>query len=84
LTPTSLAAAKSANALRGLYSGLGQERGRIQWLHQLKELAAKPEQSLAPGCYLALLESAPFIEAGLRDARERKARTLVYGVQAKQ
>lgn len=51
-----------------------------EWLDEFEE---KPELYLAPGTYLAVLDAAPFNEPGLRNARQAKAKTLVYGIRAK-
>ncbi len=39
-----------------------------------------PAQYLMPGCYLAVLDSSPFVEAGLSNVKTRKAHSLVYGI----
>ena len=43
-----------------------------------------PEKFLRPGHYLATLKGAPFIESALANIRERRAKTLVYGIPAAQ
>jgi hypothetical protein len=37
-----------------------------------------------PGCYIAVLESNPFIEEGLRDAGQRKSESVVYGIMKRE
>jgi hypothetical protein len=54
------------------------------WLGGIKELAKDPQPYLAPGCYCATLEAAPFIEDGLRQARARKCRSVVLGILKEQ
>jgi hypothetical protein len=51
----------------------------MDWLEHYHEFTKHPELYLRPGCYLAALEDAPFIERGLRHG-ERKARSIVYGI----
>ena len=52
------------------------------WLGKLKAVEQNPQHYLMPGCYLAALDSSPFVEEGLKDVKTRKAHTLVYGVSA--
>ena len=35
-----------------------------------------------PNSYLAVLDGSPFVEEGLKNVKTRKARNLVYGIQA--
>jgi hypothetical protein len=46
----------------------------------LKQIEKQPEEALRPGTYLAVLESTPFVEEGLRGAKLLGARSLVLGV----
>jgi hypothetical protein len=39
-----------------------------------------PAAVLTPGCYVAVVEGAPFFEDGLRSAQNRKGRSVVFGV----
>jgi hypothetical protein len=50
------------------------------WLEAVAQFSASPEKHLRPGCYIALLEGAPFIEIGLKGADPTKCRSLVYGI----
>jgi hypothetical protein len=50
-------------------------------LAQANALAEKPEEWLAPGTYLAEIEAAPFNESILRNVRQMRGRTLVYGLR---
>jgi hypothetical protein len=46
-------------------------------------LAADPASRskwLRPGCYLAVLDSSPFIEEGIQGVGNRKVEALVYGI----
>jgi hypothetical protein len=64
-------AAGDAGTLRGLFES--------DWTTLYQRVTLGPGQFLRPGCYLAVLESAPFIEEALAGAR-RQARSLVYGL----
>jgi hypothetical protein len=61
-----------AEVLREVFTG--------DWLTLSKTLTARPEQFLRPGTYLAELEGAPFLEQGLRGARLRPGRSVVFGI----
>jgi hypothetical protein len=39
-----------------------------------------PATVLTPGCYVAVVDGAPFFEDGLRSAQTRKGRSVVFGV----
>jgi hypothetical protein len=71
LTPTEAQASGNAGTLRNLFES--------DWTTHFERVTKKPEAYLRPGCYVAALESAPFIEEILSGAR-RKARSLVYGI----
>lgn len=72
LKPTELKAAGVPGSLRETYSG--------DWLEKFKAIGNKPQQVLMPNSYLAVLNSAPFVEEGLKTVKTRTARNLVYGV----
>jgi hypothetical protein len=72
LEATRLQAAGGADYLRGM---LGAD-----WLTLWQEVERQPEQWLISNSYLALLNAAPFVEAGLKDVETRRARALVYGM----
>lgn len=50
------------------------------WYRLAKICADRPEDILRPGCYLAILEGAPFMEKGLSSAQLRPEPTAVLGV----
>jgi hypothetical protein len=66
---------------RGEVAGL-REAFRSEWWERIKQYKEKPLDALEAGCYLATLDSTPFLEEGLRGNVSRKALTIVYGVQA--
>lgn len=59
-----------------------REAFRSDWEHQIKQYSQRPLDVLEAGCYLAVLDSSPFLEEGLRGSVSRKALTVVYGIQA--
>ena len=61
--------------LRGLFTS-------GDWLGGMKAVERVPQQYLAPGCYLAVFDTSPFVEEGLKGVETRKGRSLVYGVSA--
>jgi len=66
---------------RGEVAGL-REAFRSEWWDRIKQYPQKPLDVLEAGCYLATLDSSPFLEEGLRGNVLRKALTVVYGIQA--
>lgn len=50
------------------------------WLERMQSIPRNPDRVLAPGTYLAVLDGAPFLEDGLRNAKTRKRRALVLGI----
>jgi hypothetical protein len=74
LTPINIQVAPSANSLRYLFSN-------ANWLDDFDNLEKNPRLSLHANCYLAVIDGSPFVEEGLRGARLKKARTLVYGIR---
>jgi hypothetical protein len=50
------------------------------WLRSAKALTDRPQEVLQPGTYLAVLDGAPFLEKGLRGARQRPGRSVVFGI----
>jgi hypothetical protein len=50
------------------------------WLKLVDTLSAKPEEYLRPGCYIAVLDSAPFLQPGISSATHRASRSVVFGV----
>ena len=59
-----------------------RQRFQSKWLDTIEKAPKEPERHLRAGHYLAVLDGAPFIEQGLSNLRERRARTLVYGIPA--
>lgn len=66
---------------RGEVAGL-REAFRSEWWDRIKQYPQKPLDVLEAGCYLATLDSSPFLEEGLRGTVSRKALAVVYGIQA--
>jgi hypothetical protein len=66
----------------GAASRLREAFGR-EWLSLVDELAAAPQDYLRPGCYIAVLDAAPFIAQGLASATPRRCRSVVFGIMAK-
>jgi hypothetical protein len=50
------------------------------WLIDMVPLTANPGAFLVPGCYVAVLDDAPFVEEGLRGASDRRGQSVVYGI----
>jgi hypothetical protein len=74
LSPSGGAVARPLN-LEGL-----RQAYRSDWFKHYQELTATPQNYLLPGCYIAVLDAAPFIEEGLRNAQTRAGRSVVYGI----
>lgn len=72
LKATELKASATTSKLRQAYNG--------DWLEEFKTFSNKPQEVLSPNSYLAVLNSAPFVEEGLKNVKTRNARNLVYGV----
>ena len=73
----------STNPLRVYRAGVSSLRGifaSTDWIKSIERLTTNPEQYLRPGCYIASLDAAPFIEEGLRKVREKKYSSIVYGI----
>src|SRR5262245_15115568 len=66
---------------RGEVAGL-REAFRSELWDRIKQYPQKPLEVLEAGCYLAKLDSSPFLEEGLRANVARRALTVVYGIQA--
>ena len=62
-----------ATGLRGIFAS-------NDWIKNIERLTTNPEQYLRPGCYIASLDAAPFIEEGLRKVREKRYSSIVYGI----
>ena len=48
------------------------------WIESIEHLKIDPEKYLRPGCYIACLDAAPFIEEGLPDVKEKRYSSIVY------
>ena len=59
--------------LRGIFAS-------EDWIQNIEHLKKAPENYLRPGCYIATLSSAPFIEEGLRKTTEKRYSSVVYGI----
>lgn len=70
----------SLTGSRAAGDDLREPLGDNDWLGKMKYIEQNAGQYLMPGCYLAVLDSSPFVEEGLKDVKTRKARTLVYGI----
>ena len=63
--------------LRGIFAS-------DNWLGTIERLKTEPEKYLRPGCYIATLETAPFIEKGLQKVSEERYSSVVYGILAEE
>jgi hypothetical protein len=72
LRPTGSQVALKLGALRQAYLR--------DWLSLVKQLEATPAEFLAPASYFAILDGAPFLEDGLRHAKQRQGRSAVLGI----
>lgn len=63
--------------LRGIFAS-------DDWLRAIEHLKTAPEEYLRPGCYIATLETSPFIEKGLQKVNEGRYSSAVYGILAEE
>ena len=66
-----------------IYSEIGGLRGIFaseNWIERIERLKSTPEKFLSPGCYIATLNTSPFIENGLRKTTMRNFSSIVYGI----
>lgn len=66
-----------------IHSEIGGMRGIYaseNWIERIERLKSKPEKFLSPGCYIATLNTSPFIENGLRNTTKRNFSSIVYGI----
>ena len=63
--------------LRGIFTS-------DDWIENIKRLKRSPEKYLRPGCYIATLDTSPFIEEGLRNVTDKQYRSVVYGILAEE
>ena len=66
---------EKAPSLRGIYAS-------ENWIESIEHLKINPQKYLRPGCYIATLEDAPFIEEGLGKVTEKRYSSVVYGILA--
>ena len=64
-------------SLRGVFAS-------ENWIENIEHLKINPQKYLRPGCYIAILEAAPFIEEGLRKVTEKRYSSVVYGILAEE
>ena len=69
--------AERISNLRGIFAS-------DDWLKAIEHLKTEPEEYLRPGCYIATLETAPFIEKGLQKVSEERYSSTIYGILAKE
>jgi hypothetical protein len=51
-----------------------------EWLRQADAFRGQGAHTLQPGCYVAILDGAPFTEVGLRDPQSHKGTSVVFGI----
>ena len=66
-----------STSLRGIFAS-------ENWIENIEHLKIAPQKYLRPGCYIATLEAAPFIEEGLRHVTEKRYSSVVYGILAEE
>lgn len=69
--------AERISNLRGIFAS-------DDWLKAIEHLKTKPEEYLRPRCYIASLETSPFIEKGLQRVSEERYSSTVYGILAEE
>ena len=69
--------AERISNLRGIFAS-------DDWLRAIEHLKTKPEEYLRPRCYIATLETSPFIEKGLQRVSEERYSSTVYGILAEE
>jgi hypothetical protein len=74
LAPTN-DASQPKGKLNGFRAGFARD-----WLKLITDLENHPTDFLRPGCYLAVVEDAPFLEQGLRQVQTRKMKSVVFGI----
>lgn len=88
LNASNIAAGSQSELVRTSLQTTG-EAGKLRevlsvdaWLSHFRLIEQTPQQYLMPNSYLAIIEASPFVEEGLKNAKTRRARTLVYGLSA--
>ena len=64
-------------SLRGIFAS-------DNWIENIEHLKINPQKYLRPGCYIAILEAAPFIEEGLQRVTEKRYSSVVFGILAEE
>ena len=64
-------------SLRGIFAS-------ENWIENIEHLKINPQKYLRPGCYIATLEAAPFIEEGLQKVTEKRYSSVIYGILAEE
>ena len=64
---------EKGTSLRGIYAS-------ENWIESIEHLKINPQKYLRPGCYIATVEDAPFIEEGLGKVTEKRYSSVVYGI----
>jgi hypothetical protein len=72
LEPVSSRASNAPDALRRIFNS--------DWIKAIENFFTNTDTFLRPGCYIALLNSSPFIEEGIQNVQSRKTQTVVYGI----
>lgn len=86
LNASNIAAGSQSELMRTSLQTTG-EAGKLRevlsvdaWLSHFRLIEQTPQQYLMPNSYLAIIEASPFVEEGLKNAKTRRARTIVYGL----
>jgi hypothetical protein len=77
LVPTKNRVNTAPNAWRSLVYASAND-----WATAMKATPGKAEQLLVPRSYLAVVEGSPFLEQGMKGARERPTPSYVLGLMA--
>ncbi|MBN1918367.1 MAG: hypothetical protein JW889_10680 [Verrucomicrobia bacterium] len=72
--------APSQRIVRGLPVE-GLRKAYVQdWLPSMVSFESAPAQVLMPGCYIAVVDDLVFIEPGLRNAKTKDYKSVIYGI----
>ena len=76
---------KSAGAIRqleihGEIIGMRGVFASEDWIGNIERLKKEPERFLKTGCYIATLDTSPFIEDGLQKTTGKNYSSIVYGI----
>jgi hypothetical protein len=50
------------------------------WIQAADRIAGQPAEYLTPGCYVAVMDDAPFLPQGLQQTQSRALGTVVFGI----